>query len=161
LGVHPGASKKSKAWDPERFSMVIDKITDDYDIKVIIFYGINERETAEMLVRKSNSSNVLIGPETKSIRELAAMMTKCNLFFCNNSGPMNLAVSLGIPTVALLGSTHPMDWGPYGKNHVSIKSPLYLNSFTENDELAAMKAIRTDKVLDILRKKISELSTNK
>jgi len=157
LGVHPGASKETKRWNINRFKNVIKKILSIYDISIIFFYGKNEREEVKNVFKDINDEKVILGPDTKNIRELAAMIKKCNLFFCNNSGPMNLAVSLGIPTVAILGSSHIDDWGPYGDQNVAIKSPLYLHSFNEDDEKIAMNAIRTDTVFKILSKKINIL----
>jgi ADP-heptose:LPS heptosyltransferase len=157
FGLHPGASKNSKSWLTERFIMAIDEIKKKYKIKILILYGKNDKNKAEQIVNQILDPNVLLGPETSSIRELTAITRRCNLFFCNNSGPMNLSVALGIPTVALLGSTHPLDWGPFGEENISIKSPLYLSSYSEDDEITAMKAIRTDKVIKIVSEKIAEL----
>ncbi|HEY9188531.1 MAG TPA: glycosyltransferase family 9 protein [Ignavibacteria bacterium] len=157
LGVHPGASKPSKRWNIDRFKNVINKILSIYDISIILLYGKNEKQEIQNIFKEINDKNVILGPYTNNIRELAALVKKCNLFFCNNSGPMNLAVSLGVPTVAILGSSHIDDWGPYGNKNVAIKSPLYLHSFNEEDEKIAMNAIRTETVFKILSEKIKTL----
>ena len=157
LGVHPGASKNSKSWLTDRFIAVLNEIKSKFNIKILIFYGKNDKNKAGEIVNKISNQNVLLGPETSTIRELVAGINRCNLFFCNNSGPMNLSVALGVPTIALLGSTHPLDWGPFGDKNISIKSTVFLNAYSEYDEIIAMKAITTDKVLAILNKKISEL----
>jgi ADP-heptose:LPS heptosyltransferase len=157
LGVHPGASKDAKSWPIDRFVKAIKEIRTKYDINVVIFYGRQELTKAKYITEQIGDPNVFLGPETHSIRELTAAIHRCNLFFCNNSGPMNVSVALGIPTVAILGSTHPDDWRPFGDQHITIKSPLYLHSFSEVDEKIAMEAIRIDKVVKVLSKKISEL----
>ncbi len=157
IGVHPGASKKSKRWASGRFAEVIKRLVSVYDINFIVFYGKEEYDDASFIVDSVGSQKVMLNPSTPSLSDLIFSISKCNLFFSNNSGPMNLAVSIGTPVVALLGSTHPDDWGPYGEKHRIIRSPLYLNSYSEEDERTAMSAISTSQVFNLLNKRISEL----
>jgi len=42
-----------------------------------------------------------------NVRELAAVMTHCDLVLCQDSAILHLAGALDIPTVALFGPTHP------------------------------------------------------
>lgn len=42
-----------------------------------------------------------------------ALISICSLFLTNDSGPMHIADSLGVPLVALFGSTDPVRTGPY------------------------------------------------
>jgi ADP-heptose:LPS heptosyltransferase len=45
--------------------------------------------------------------------DLAAVIARCSLFVAGDTGPLHLADALGIPTVALFGSTEPRRTGPY------------------------------------------------
>ncbi len=51
-----------------------------------------------------------------SIRELAAILSWADLVVTNSTGPLHLAVALGVPTVSVyspLPTRHPARWGPY------------------------------------------------
>ena len=52
--------------------------------------------------------------QNMSIREAAALMSRCRLLFVNASGPMHIEGALGVPLVAVFGPTDPRRWGPVG-----------------------------------------------
>jgi ADP-heptose:LPS heptosyltransferase len=60
----------------------------------------------------------ILPPEGQTIKEMAAVLERCHLLVCNDSGPMHVAVALRIPVVAVFGPGHPSRSGPYtdGRN---------------------------------------------
>ena len=56
--------------------------------------------------------------------ELVAMISLLDIFICNNSGPMHIACSLGIPTVSTIGPTDPALWSPAGDKHIVVRKEL-------------------------------------
>jgi len=156
LCIHPGASKPNRAWMPERFAEIGKRIVSDYDAKVLLTWGRGEEQlvakVAEMIGEKA-----VISYETKTIGDLAAMISNCKLFLSNCTGPMNVAVAVKTPVVALLGSSDPTDWGAYGKEHINIKSPLVLEHYSDEDERMAFEAITINSVLEVIYKRWKEL----
>ncbi len=57
-----------------------------------------------------------------SLRELACIIDECSLLLTNDSGPMHIASALGIPTVAIFGSTDQVVTGPYRHGHILNKN---------------------------------------
>jgi heptosyltransferase-2 len=55
----------------------------------------------------------IVAGET-SLRQLMALLTRCRLIVANDSGPMHLAAAMGVPLVALFGSTSERATGPLG-----------------------------------------------
>ena len=47
----------------------------------------------------------LVGRTT--VREAARILSQCDLFLCNDSGLMHLALAVGTPTMAVFGPVHP------------------------------------------------------
>lgn len=53
-----------------------------------------------------------------SLGQLAYLLKKLRLFVSNDSGPLHLAVYLGIATVSFFGSETPLIYGPEGEPHI-------------------------------------------
>jgi heptosyltransferase-2 len=112
VGVHPGASQKVRKWKPERFAAVIDNLSSDPEVQVVIF---------EETEGDSNS----IAPTThvprlrSSLRDLMALITGCDILLCADSGPMHIANALDVPVTALFGPQRREWYGPRGElDHV-------------------------------------------
>ena len=73
------------------------------------------RHIAEQL--GANCTN-LIGKTT--LDELIEELRKCRLLLTNDTGTMHLATLLGVPVVAIFGSTEPSLTGPLGAKISSL-----------------------------------------
>lgn len=107
LGINPGASYGSaKRWYPQKFAEVVGKLSKQFDI--IIFGSSNEKDFAKeiekLLIAKGiNNYQNLAGKTT--ITELINCISNLDLFITGDSGPMHLAASFQIPTIAIFGPT--------------------------------------------------------
>jgi heptosyltransferase-2 len=59
-----------------------------------------------------------------TLREFMALLTKCHLVITNDSGSMHLAAALGLPLLAIFGSTNERATGPVGLRVRIIKRPV-------------------------------------
>lgn len=107
LGINPGATYGSaKRWYPQKFAEVVGKLSKQFDI--IIFGSTNEKDFAKeiekLLIAKGiNNYQNLVGKTT--ITELINCISNIDLFITGDSGPMHLAASFQIPTIAIFGPT--------------------------------------------------------
>ena len=80
--------------------------------------------------------------------QLMALIDQCEIFLTNDSGPMHLASALGVPLVALFGSTSDVKTGPYNGGHIIHKhvscSPCYRR--TCPIDFRCMRSIEVDEV---------------
>jgi ADP-heptose:LPS heptosyltransferase len=60
-------------------------------------------------------------PKT-TLSQLGAIIQRCAFIVSNDSGPMHIAASLGIPTLGIFGPTNPLQQGPYGDNHRWVRN---------------------------------------
>jgi ADP-heptose:LPS heptosyltransferase len=157
--VHPGASRPVRAWMPERFREIIKRIVEQLKVRVIVTWGENEWALAHR-VADGLGTDVVVCDRTESVGALAAIIKSSKMFFSNCTGPMNVAVAVGTPVVALLGSSHPDDWGAYGKDHINIKSPLILAGYTDEDEHEAMMMITVERVWEAIRNRWKDLNAD-
>jgi heptosyltransferase-2 len=107
LGINAGATYGSaKRWYPDRFAKVASEFSDKYDI--IIFGGPNEVEMANEIEQNLKSLEIFnytnLAGKT-NIQELCANIGGCSLFVTNDSGPMHVASTYQVPTVAIFGPT--------------------------------------------------------
>lgn len=157
FGMHPGASKVQKAWLSERFIEVGKKFIEKFHQPILITWGPGERELASSVAQAFGSYGIL-SEETKRVGQLAALIERCKLFLCNCSGPMNVAMAVQTPIIALLGSTHPDDWRPYGESHRTIKSSYIRETYTNTEEQFAMQCITVDEVWNVVDQRWQELN---
>jgi ADP-heptose:LPS heptosyltransferase len=68
--------------------------------------------------RQSN----LIGKTT--LGELMDRLSECALLLTNDTGTMHLAAALGVPVVAIFGSTEPQLTAPLGPGHRILRHPV-------------------------------------
>ena len=155
IGINPGAAYgSSKRWYPERFGDVARILNERYNAKLIVFGSQREVDIAEEIVRAADMPLLNMSGKT-SIRELMALISQCRLFITNDSGPMHIAAELGVPVVAIFGSTDPLLTGPAGAGHIVIKkdvscSPCFLRKCPK--ELECMDAVSVDNVLEGVEK---------
>jgi len=154
--IHPGASKTNRAWLPERYIEISKKLIDEFNVKILITWGTNEFSLAQRIV-ESIGSNAILSPQTKSIAELGAIIEHSGLFISVCTGPMNVANAVNTPIIALLGSTDPLDWSPFGEIHRTIKSPYVLQQYTDEDERRALDEISVESVWSVVEKRWKEL----
>ncbi|HKZ46203.1 MAG TPA: glycosyltransferase family 9 protein, partial [Thermodesulfobacteriota bacterium] len=98
-----------------------ERLVKDNGAKVILFGGKDDREICSTVLDDLTGLN-LAGEI--DIRKSIALISRCNLFITNDSGPMHIAAALGIPTVAIFGSTDPKLTRPLGDNVRVIKKNI-------------------------------------
>jgi heptosyltransferase-2 len=129
IGINPGAAYGSaKCWLPDRFQQVVAKLLENPKI-VVLFFGDKAGAPLVHEICKNLPARVINLAGKTSLRELMAFIQACHLFLTNDSGPMHIASALGIPLLALFGSTSDKTTGPYRGGKVIHKhvecSPCY------------------------------------
>jgi heptosyltransferase-2 len=120
VGMAPGASYgPAKKWFPERFAHVADRLIEDFGAQVLLFGSADDAPSiAGVQQGAKNSLESFAG--TTALCEAMALIARCRLFISNDSGLMHAAAALGVPTIAIFGSTNPTTTSPPGKNHAIL-----------------------------------------
>lgn len=112
VGLNPGASfGPAKRWPAERFAALGDRLIGALNADVLIFGSRAERPLAETIAHSMQHTPAVVAGET-TLRQLMALQAQCRLIVTNDSGPMHLAAALGVPLVAIFGSTNERATGP-------------------------------------------------
>lgn len=99
--IHPGASREYKRWPSRRFHELAVRLSRDLQVGWF----------ADPDVPLPPSKDVTI-IYSKNLADLVSSIAKANLFIGNNSGPMNIASALGIPSIIFSGPS-TRSWDPY------------------------------------------------
>ena len=112
VGIHPGASfGPAKRWLPERFAELADRLVEALHADILIFGSAAEQPLAEEIADEMEHVPTILAGET-TLRQLMALFAQCRLIVTNDSGPMHVAAGLGVPQVAIFGSTNERVTGP-------------------------------------------------
>jgi heptosyltransferase-2 len=115
IGVNPGAFYGSaKRWIPERYAAVADLVGRRLGAKVAIVGGLDERGLGETVAALLTSPFRVLCGET-SLGDLMGVLSRLRLLLTNDSGPMHVASALGVPVVAVFGSTDWRETAPLGE----------------------------------------------
>lgn len=124
IGIHPGGNWEYKLWRAEKFTQLADTLHVSDEVSVLLFAGPNERKLQSQIAGMMKTSPVIV--ETLHLREVAGLISACDVYIGNDTGPMHIAAALGTPVVAMFGSTDHIRSGPYGEEHVVVRSELDL-----------------------------------
>lgn len=102
IGINPGAPWPAKRWPAENFAAVINMLGEKIRVRIVITGSRDESGLAEEIERLSRFEVVKACGKT-SLRQLAALIKRCNLYITNDTGPMHIAAILKTPLIAIFG----------------------------------------------------------
>jgi heptosyltransferase II len=131
LGVCPGAEYgPAKRWPADRFRKTIELVSSAIACSWVIVGTESDRSTAaEILQRFDGKAEDLTGKT--SLAELIERIQTFRVLLTNDTGTMHLADGLGVPLVAVFGSTEPRLTGPRSPTSTVLRhqvecSPCFL-----------------------------------
>jgi heptosyltransferase-2 len=121
LGINPGATFGSaKRWYPERFAEVARRLAVEWQARIVIFGGPDETAIAASIAQHLAGECLNLARKT-TVRDLMALIKRCNFFITNDSGPMHIAAAFGVPLVAIFGPTDHTGTAPYSDRAVVVR----------------------------------------
>ncbi len=157
VGLCPGAEYgPAKRWLAERFVETAQAVSAQSNAHWMIFGTAKDGTIAEAIA-KDLGENCTNRVGKTSIEDLIAELRECRLLLTNDTGTMHLAALLGIPVVAIFGSTEPRLTGPLGNNPIVLRhqvecSPCFLRECPI--DFRCMKAVTTDEVVSAVLSKL-------
>ncbi len=150
IGLCPGAEYgPAKRWLPDRFAAVAAAIGGDW-----VLFGTEKDASvgAEIAAALGDQCRNLIGQTT--LEQLIEELKNCRLLLTNDTGTMHLATLLGVPVVAVFGSTEPVLTGPLGRGNAVVRrqvecSPCFLRECPL--DFRCMKAVGVKEVVEAIR----------
>ncbi len=158
MAVNIGGNWDLKRWPKENYIQLIDRLTDEFKVKVVLPGAQKDLAMAQEINHKVKNPVVVFAGKT-DIKQLLALMKRVNLVISADSGPMHLANSVGATTIGLFGPTRAEVTGPRGQGktlilqkdigcnqhpcyHLECPDNLCMKMITVNDVIEAIKKIR-------------------
>jgi len=122
--VNPCSSEYGsyKRWSTLNYARLTDMILEKYDVKVVFIWGPNELEIVNEIISQMKQK-ALVSCKT-TIKQLIELIRRADLFVGGDTGPLHIASTLCIPTMAIFGPKDPMLYGPYHENTAIINKEL-------------------------------------
>jgi ADP-heptose:LPS heptosyltransferase len=119
VGLIPGAGSGLKQWAPGNFLSVMDALARRYENALFVVFG----STADRRLIDGDRNRALQGRLLNmsgklEVSQLPAYMRCCTLVLGNDTGPMHIAIGVGVPTVCVLSGAQYGRFMPYGDRRV-------------------------------------------
>lgn len=130
IGVNPGSTYgRAKRWLPDRYAEVANRLLKDMQADAGVRVGVavvgakGEEQLGQEIAKQIKTRTVVCSGHT-TVRELMALVKRCQLFLTNDTGPMHVAAAFNIPLVAVFGPTDWQTTSPYGVEAKLVRQPV-------------------------------------
>jgi heptosyltransferase-3 len=131
LGLRPGGAHErflavfvgghlEKRWPPQNWLELVERLAAEA-VPVVVFVGPEETGFIDTLRSAAQPSVHVVPPDR--LRAFAALLSHATLLVTADSGPMHLAVALGIPTLTLLQQERSRYYVPRGPDDRALFRP--------------------------------------
>ena len=109
--ISPVSRRHFNRWFLDRYAGLCDWLHERFKAKVVVLWGPGERQEAQTILAGAKSAP-LLGPETRSLMDLAALLSRADLHVGNDNGVKHIAAAAGASTFTIFGPHSPVSWTP-------------------------------------------------
>jgi len=117
------APMRWKRWPEAYYTQLSDMLVERYKGKVLIMGAQSEFKLGEFIQKKMHNPAINLMGET-SVRQAAAILEKCRMLICNDSGLMHVGAAVGTHVFAIYGPTDHIRTAPMGDNTFIIRREM-------------------------------------
>jgi len=140
IAIHPGSGSERKNWPIASFAEIIKTLWQEKYAVLLLAGPAEEQKIAYLETHLTPPPGLYRTLVNAPLLEISQQLRQCKGYLGNDSGITHLAAMLGIPTVAIFGSTsRTSNWEPLGR-HVDIIQQPDLNFLTPYIVMAIMRA---------------------
>ncbi len=111
VGFQLGTAGAFRRWPPESFAEVAKYLRGKYGARILINASAEEKDLVNDFAKHLGDSDFFFHGGT-TLARAAALIQACSLFITPDTGPMHMAIGLGIPLLALFVPPDPEETGP-------------------------------------------------
>jgi ADP-heptose:LPS heptosyltransferase len=128
MGIHVGSGGTKnlalRRWPLPYYSQLIRELNNAHpDVAILLFGGPEEEKDHEQLLAQVDRKRVFT-PQTKDLRQAAALLGQCRLFLSADTALMHLAAAMKVPRQIVIETpTWNKTVEPYGRPFVLVANP--------------------------------------
>lgn len=130
--LHAGARRVLRQWPPDRFAAIALFLKETFELD-IVFAGTEDEEAQINHIRQMTAFPTHLFTRGFSLSEFACLCSGAAVFVGNESGPLHIASSFGIPLIGLYGPGVPDVFYPTGDNSRVLHHVLRCNPCNQID----------------------------
>jgi len=158
------AVAESRRWGTENYRALVSESINRFGLKVVLVGSAQDQAVGEEISEGREDGTVANLAGKTSLRELAAICSRAQVFVGNDSGPAHLAAAVGVPVVVLSGADDPKETSPIASrkrliylDHLECISCVKNKCPLKGDEfMRCMKEITVDQVCNSVAELIEE-----
>ena len=115
VGMHVGSGQNfiNRRWPETYFAKVADFLIKEFDAKIILTGTKEELPLINNTIREMRTDpRRVVVIDSLNLTQLAFLFKQIRVFFCTDTGPLHLAIAMGVPTVSFFGPNTPRLYGP-------------------------------------------------
>jgi heptosyltransferase-2 len=121
IGFAPGAAWSFKLWPADRFIALGRWLQETHQAAILVFAAKNEGRLAHRVAAGLAAGKTLNLAGRTTIRQMAALLSRCRLFVGNDSGPAHVAAASGVPVAVFFGGGEFARFRPRGFDHEPMR----------------------------------------
>ncbi|MDD4600221.1 hypothetical protein SDC9_04302 [bioreactor metagenome] len=151
--INPATTWLAKNWPTEFFAQTADVLASQ--ARIMICGGPGDADLAKK-IKACTNVQIIDAVGKTSLLEMAALLEQANLLIVGDTGPLHMAVALGVPTVSVFGATDPAKFGPLTAGNIVLRSkvgcrPCHKTVCPQKD-MRCMRSLRPETVIGAARR---------
>ena len=126
LAIAPAAAVPSKAWPPERFAELADRLSGPGGplpgARVLVLGGPGDKAVAAPVLERLGPYRSVSGVGVLDMPAAAAAVSRASLYVGADSGLGHAAAAVGAPTLSLFGPTDERRYAPWGPQVLVVRA---------------------------------------
>ena len=149
IGLNTGAGGvfANKNWTPDYYCDLINRVSDTYNIRFILFGGEREKQLNEYI--QSKVRYPVLHPGDLPLLDFCAMVERCHMIITGDTLGMHIAIGLKVKLLVLFGPTCSQEIDLYGLGEKIVTTigcaPCYKQICPET--ITCMDMIQVDRVI--------------
>jgi len=131
VGLHVGAGKPSNRWSLQKYTSLVNKLNSAHSINFYLTGSKSDKNEIDYLINELEFKVGLF--INRPIPEVAALISKSDLFISNDTGIMHVSGTTDTPQISIFGPTNPFNWAPIGPNKYFIRKSELIEDVAVDD----------------------------
>ena len=110
VGLFPGAGHASRRWRLENFARLAELLSEDKDLRTIVFLGPEEKDLRREVEEKFPASAIVLDDLT--LLQFAAALSKLQVLISNDTGAVHIGAVAGTSVVLIMDKEAPTTYLP-------------------------------------------------